>query len=248
MSNGISHQVSNRVSCIHSSVGFIDFLLKGVLDKVGKDKIDEKVLEKFDKHRDIIKHSCKDAREIMENFMQYSRPTEEASEDLDIELMLKTTKDVMRYKTDKTKVRVDVRVSEEIKIIRGTRLLNEVWINLISNSCDAIEEYQEKNKEKEHEGIIEIDVYEEKENVVLKFKDNGIGVKDEDIVKLFAPYFTTKMPSKEGYGIGLYAIRNIVESHGGTIQMESEYLKGATTKVCLPLSKKKEGRREGGKV
>ena len=69
------------------------------------------------------------------------------------------------------------------------------------------------------------------------FEDNGMGVKDEDMHKLFTPFFTTKLSSKKGTGLGLYVIKKIVEdNHNGKVEMVSKYMQGTQMKLRLPIA------------
>ena len=70
---------------------------------------------------------------------------------------------------------------------------------------------------------------------LITISDNGVGIKDEDKAKIFAPYFTTKSSYKSGTGIGVYVVRRMIEeNHKGKIWFESEYLKGTTFFIQLP--------------
>ena len=73
-------------------------------------------------------------------------------------------------------------------------------------------------------------------------KDNGIGVREEDQMKLFTPFFTTKHSArKKGTGLGLYVIRQLIEeNHGGKVQFTSEYGAGSQTRLLLPISHSEE--------
>ena len=65
--------------------------------------------------------------------------------------------------------------------------------------------------------------------------DNGMGVRPENMRKLFTPLFSTKKADKKGHGLGLYVMRQIIEkNHGGKIAFESEYTKGVTIEMYLP--------------
>lgn len=70
----------------------------------------------------------------------------------------------------------------------------------------------------------------------IKFIDTGTGIKDDDIGKLFDPFFTTK-PEEKGTGLGLSVCYSIIEKHGGHLEVESEYGKGATFIIDLPIEK-----------
>lgn len=73
----------------------------------------------------------------------------------------------------------------------------------------------------------------------IKFIDSGVGIVDEDKTKIFNPFFSTK---EKGTGLGLAIVHNIMEVHGGTIEVESSVGQGATFTITLPLVGKKEPR------
>jgi signal transduction histidine kinase len=117
--------------------------------------------------------------------------------------------------------------SEEKEIIAKfdrTQLIRVVT-NLIKNSIQAIEQNQTKNPR------VDINVFSEKEKVVITVKDNGQGVMDENKDKVFEPKFTTK---SSGMGLGLAMVKKIVNNYGGDITFISEEGKGTTFKVIFP--------------
>ena len=72
----------------------------------------------------------------------------------------------------------------------------------------------------------------------MTLEDNGLGVKEENLKKVFTPFFTTKTSSRRGTGLGLYVIRRIItEIHNGKINFESEYKVGTRFIIELPLAK-----------
>jgi signal transduction histidine kinase len=89
--------------------------------------------------------------------------------------------------------------------------LNQVWTNLIHNAIQAM-----NNK-----GQLDVSVYQENENIVVKIRDYGPGIPPEIKARIFEPFFTTK-PAGEGSGLGLDIVRKIVEKHKGKISVESE--------------------------
>ncbi|HBE19656.1 MAG TPA: hybrid sensor histidine kinase/response regulator [Cyanobacteria bacterium UBA11149] len=106
--------------------------------------------------------------------------------------------------------------------------LNQVWINLIHNSLQAMD----------NQGTITINTRQNQENILVSFTDTGKGIPPEIIQKIFAPFFTTK-PTGEGSGLGLDIVRRIIEKHQGKIEVES--IPGKTTfTVSLPIQINKE--------
>jgi two-component system NtrC family sensor kinase len=99
-----------------------------------------------------------------------------------------------------------------------------VFLNLVINARDAME----------NGGTLSIQTTHDKMGWVrVRFADTGSGVPDDIRDKIFEPLFTTKEEGK-GTGLGLCISRDIVQSHGGTIDVESEVGKGTVFTVCLP--------------
>ena len=79
-------------------------------------------------------------------------------------------------------------------------------------------------------GVLKITTNVRKEHVILKIKDHGIGMDKKDLVKIFQPFYTTK-PS--GTGLGLAVVHGIIQSHRGTIRVDSEKGKGTEFTITL---------------
>ncbi len=110
--------------------------------------------------------------------------------------------------------------------------LQHVVVNVIANAKDAMS--------KGGELVITTKNSLDKNNVILEFKDNGLGISKEDLGRIFIPFFTTKK-SGEGLGLGLVIIRDIVKSHGGKISVDSELGKGTKIIIELPSAGVKNG-------
>ncbi len=117
---------------------------------------------------------------------------------------------------------------EEIITIMDRTQLIRIITNLVKNAIQAIPEEQTEKS-------IFVAVKREENNVNITVKDNGIGIELEYIEHIFEPKFTTKT---SGMGLGLGIIKNIIENYKGTITFETEYGKGTTFKVSLPIIEK----------
>ena len=114
---------------------------------------------------------------------------------------------------------------EEIITIMDRTQLIRIITNLVKNAIQAIPEEQTEKS-------ILVAVKREENNVNITVKDNGIGIELEYIEHIFEPKFTTKT---SGMGLGLGIIKNIIENHKGTITFETEFGKGTTFTVSLPI-------------
>lgn len=113
---------------------------------------------------------------------------------------------------------------EIISKIDRTQLIR-IITNLVKNAIQSIPEHQE-NK------AISVKVKKVSDNVLIIVKDNGIGIQPKDINRIFEPKFTTK---SSGMGLGLGIIKNIIENYKGTITFDTEFGKGTTFTVSLPI-------------
>jgi len=106
-------------------------------------------------------------------------------------------------------------------------LMKRVLTNLVQNALQAMG----------HKGRLRIRLGRNEDSVVLKVEDNGPGIPDENMKRLFEPFFTTK---KRGQGFGLAVCKNVVEAHGGTIEVQSQVGKGTTFVISLPIDHRPE--------
>ncbi|MHC1748807.1 MAG: sensor histidine kinase [Cellulosilyticaceae bacterium] len=102
----------------------------------------------------------------------------------------------------------------------------EVIINLIQNSIEAMED--------ETNGVIQLSIREQGGWGIIELKDNGSGISEENLNKIFTPFFSTKA-SMNNWGIGLAFCYKVITAHDGKITVESEIGKGTTFSIALPI-------------
>lgn len=116
-------------------------------------------------------------------------------------------------------------------IVCSPRQLNQMFMNLLLNAAEAI-------RRAHHPGVVRIRTWAEDGNVKVEIADNGAGIPEGDMDKIFDPGYTTK-GVKVGIGLGLPICYQIAQGHGGNIEVRSTPGEGATFTVTLPM------RREG---
>ena len=140
---------------------------------------------------------------------------------------------------------METRLKTGVEIIRDyeplprirciTGQLNQVFINVLMNACDAFE----------GRGSIRIRTRPDGEGVWLSFEDDGPGMSEQVRNRIFEPFFTTK-PVGQGTGLGLSLSHGIIQRHGGTMEVESEPGQGTTFHLRLPAEPPESLVREGG--
>ncbi|MGK5089395.1 ATP-binding protein [Bdellovibrionota bacterium FG-2] len=113
------------------------------------------------------------------------------------------------------------------KIQGDLHQLEQIWINLLTNSRDALADRGGQGKQ------ITIKTKVNFGNILVEIADNGVGMSPEVLEKVFEPFFTTKPPGK-GTGLGMSIIHGIVEAHRAIIEVKSEPQKGTTVTVGFP--------------
>jgi signal transduction histidine kinase len=114
--------------------------------------------------------------------------------------------------------------------------MKQVFMNIVNNSKDAILQRREEGLMQEGEkGLIAFDFYRAGDNVIIRITDNGGGIPEEIIDKIFDPYFTTKEQGK-GTGIGLYMSKVIIEQNMGGKLTVRNVNGGAEFRIELPIT------------
>jgi PAS domain S-box-containing protein len=172
----------------------------------------------------------------IENFLRvildYARPHNYEIELVDLSRVIKKVVDVVRYKISGKDITIGLEVEDGILVGGISHHLEQVFLNLLLNSIDAIEEKKNNLGDLNFIGEIYIRAVKKEDFVHVEVSDNGCGIREEHLSKIFSPFFTTK--KEKGSGLGLYICYNIINSHGGKIKVESSPNVGTTFTVSLP--------------
>lgn len=143
---------------------------------------------------------------------------------------LKRVLKLLSFRIEKQGVSILGHVDEDAPTIwMKTKQIQEVFLNLINNALDALEESKKKE--------INIDVHQVNESVQVSIADSGCGIARENLQSIFDPFFTTKAVGK-GTGLGLSLCHSIINAHGGKITCDSEPGVGTKFKVLFPIERR----------
>jgi two-component system sensor histidine kinase HupT/HoxJ len=123
--------------------------------------------------------------------------------------------------------RVSMEIPEEIPFVGSSGQIQQVIINLVQNASDATEGLPEPE--------LTITSKIDETNIVINFRDNGAGISEQAMSRIFDPFYTTK-PVGKGTGLGLSISYGIIERHGGQLSVRTASQGGAEFKLCLPRS------------
>lgn len=125
-------------------------------------------------------------------------------------------------------LKIDLKLEEKLPLLFADKIqIKQVLENLIQNSINAAKD----------DFIIKIDTDYTYSQINISIQDNGHGIESKDISEIFNPYFTK---SRGGTGLGLTIVKRIIESHGGSINVESQVGMGTTFKLSFPIVHKQE--------
>jgi PAS domain S-box-containing protein len=224
MTAGIAHEVNNPLGSI---LLYSELLMAG--DTPRPLKRDLKV----------IHDEAKRAARIMTDLLTYSRRMGSQGRRLDLHKALKKVVDMRHYAQMVRNINVTVDLhNEPIYVVGNSSQLTQLFMNLILNAEEALEE--------SNGGSILITTRIDDEWVKISIADNGPGIPQENLQQIFYPFFTTK-PTGKGTGLGLSTCYGIVTAHKGLIHAEKNNMGGATFVIELPLAKTRK-RKKARKV
>ena len=232
---GISHELNNPISFIYAnSKALTDYLdeLGGLIAPLKTQKAGKAIVDQFNKILDDIRSIVQDnisgsqnVKELVLNLKNFSRLDQAEWKEAHLCAGIESSLKIL-----KPQIPDSVTIKKEFKddplIYCNPGQLNQVFINLISNAVQAIED----------QGMVIIRTYINKPFFIIEVKDSGIGLSKENLNRIFDPFFTTKDINK-GTGLGLSISYAIIQKHKGGIEVESEEGKGSTFRIKLPLEK-----------
>ncbi|HVT08257.1 MAG TPA: ATP-binding protein [Polyangia bacterium] len=165
---------------------------------------------------------------IVRDLGSFSHVDEEANAPVNVNLAIESALGMLR-----NELKYRARVERELKASRSVRAsgarLGQVFLNLILNAAQALDETQTKRN------LVRVRSYDEGADVLVEVSDNGPGIPDEILPRIFESFFTTK-PRGMGTGLGLPISLGIVRSLGGEILVDTRKGEGATFRVRLPAA------------
>jgi len=209
---GIAHELNTPLANI---LGFAELIKDDF-------KTDKKINEDLDK---IISNAIF-SREVVKKLMFFACEMPQEMKKVNIVPSIKNAIALLDATFRKEEVKYIVKITEEKLYLRADTIqLTQIIFNLIINAIY----FSPKN------GLVTVRAFQTEKEIVLKIKDEGSGVKEQVMEKIFQPFFTTK-PMGDGSGLGLSVVHGIVASHDGSIFAQNNSGKGTTFTVKLPKS------------
>ena len=219
LAGGVAHEINNPLTAILTNVQML-LALDTALDADSKESLQ------------LIEEATKRCRTIVQKLMTYAKkPLEQtAVAEVDLLNVVNNVVTFLAYQLEQENIRLVTKAQEDsYRIIGNKNELEQVLTNLILNAKDAMNNIKKG-------GTVYITVSRAQDWIILEVRDEGYGIPQEIISKIFDPFFSTKDVGK-GTGLGLSICQSIIEKHNGLINVHSEVNKGSVFTVKLPKAK-----------
>ncbi|MEZ5017716.1 MAG: ATP-binding protein [Flavipsychrobacter sp.] len=213
MAKQVAHEIKNPLTPMKLNIQYLQKALKNDYDNVNElaTKVSASLIEQID-----------NLSYIASEFSNFAKMPQARPERLELNRLIINT--IHLYdKQEATEVSFQ-KTDEEVYVFLDKSQLLRIFTNLLENAVQAIPE--------NIKGVISVTVKTEEQFALVTIKDNGTGIDEEVIDKIFQPYFTTK---SSGTGLGLAMTKKIIEFWGGNIWFETEKNKGTTFFIKLPI-------------
>jgi histidine kinase len=231
MATGVAHELNQPLSAIQIGADFVRNMVKQGREIPGDEMVtvSEQMGEQVARAVGIINH-----------LREFGRKADIKPEKVDINQPLNGVFTLLSQQLKLRDINVRLDLKENLPPIMGdSNRLEQVFIDLIINSRDSMEEKQNRAGDADVDSILTVCSFQEDSQVVVTITDTGLGISDEAKSRIFEPFFTTKEVGK-GTGLGLSISYGIVKDYNGTIEVESEVDKGTTFKIAFPACQEEE--------
>jgi signal transduction histidine kinase len=182
--------------------------------------------EYFQKTARLLIEQIDNLSRIASEFSTFAKNTITVREEVNLAEKVVSVESLFENNPEGVQFSLNMHGIEEAKVWTDGKQILQVFNNLFRNAIQAIPEGQE--------GKVEVDFSVVDENVLLRIRDNGCGIPEENWESIFQPNFTTKT---SGMGLGLSIVKTIINQSGGDIWLESEVGVGTTFFIRIPLVK-----------
>ena len=227
MATGIAHEINQPLAGI-------SLITQGLILAKVRNMLNDKLL--FEKLNEIIEQTER-INKIIGHLRTFARQSDQIKKEVDIKKPIFDVFKLIGEQLIKRKITVETNFQDNLPpIFADHNKLEQVFLNIVANARDAIEELKDINLNK-REGKITINGYCQENTVVIEITDNGIGISKKVKEKIFEPFFTTKEVDK-GTGLGLSITYGIVKEFDGTIEIESKEMQGSKFILKFPVYSK----------
>ncbi len=237
---GIAHEIQNPLNFVNNFSEVNKELLTEMREEIDKGNYDEIkfIATNIAENEQKINYHGKRADAIVKNMLQHSRNRTDQKVPTDINALvdeyLRLSYHGMRAKDKLFNATIQTDLDESIgKINIVPQDIGRVLLNLYNNAFYTVSEKMKANNE-EYQPTVSVSTKKTGDKILISVKDNGNGIPQKVVDKIFQPFFTTK-PTGQGTGLGLSLAYDIIKAHGGEIKAEAKEGEGAEFIIQIPI-------------
>jgi signal transduction histidine kinase len=208
LASGVAHEINNPLGGMFNCVQMLEE--KGESEEFRK------------RYYKLLRDGLDRIENTVGKLLWMSRKEDRKPGVVEIKKALKDTYGFIEYKMKKNNISYSENVEDNTSVVIDPRDLQQVMINLMINAVHSMKDG----------GTLNVNAYRGNSKVVLEVSDTGEGIDEENLNKIFDPFYTTKQPG-EGTGLGLWLIYEIVNNYDGEISVRSEKDKGSTFTIMF---------------
>ncbi len=215
LSAGVAHELGNPLNSLNIHLQVVERSLKK-LETVSP------ATEKLSRSLEVCLGEVDRLDSIITHFLEAVRPTSPDFSDLDLIAVLEEAVDFLMPELESAGVRVEASLDRTVPIVEADRnQIKQIFFNLLKNARQAMKPG----------GTIKVAATSDDEFVYLRVADNGSGIAEEDLPRIFQPYFSTK---QGGHGLGMMIVERIMRDHGGQVGIDSKQGTGTVVTLHFP--------------
>lgn len=217
---GVAHEIRNPLNAINVIIQRFQYEFEPKEDA-----------EEYMQLAGTVRAEVDRVNSIIRQFLEFARPKKIEPAKFNIADLFDETKRIMSSQAATKHIRLEDHTESDFEIIADREKMKQVMLNLVQNSIDAISSG----------GLIIFEAEAEGQTAILRIKDNGAGIPEEEQKHVFDLYFSAK---PGGTGLGLSIVDQIISEHGGEISIDSAPGKGTTITIQLPLNRNLDKKEE----
>jgi PAS domain S-box-containing protein len=222
----VAHEIGNPLNALHIHLQLMERELKKLKLPEHK-KISGGEIGRLEQFLEVSKGEIARLDYIITQFLQAIRPAPLQLKLFSLNDVVEKTLELLQPEIENRSIAVKTKLARQLAAtpIDATQM-QQVLVNLVKNAMHAMT----------RGGTLTLQTGESGDGVWMSVSDTGGGIPQEQINRIFEPFYTTK---KKGSGLGLMIVQRIVRAHGGKMELESNVGRGTTFKIWLPLHERK---------
>jgi len=223
---GVAHELNNPLATIAANSELACELFQGFKDG----QVDGDGMKELHEYLDVVQEQAFRCKNIIKDMIDLTRKKGFEVQDINLKECLKEILPLINFK--KANILLVRDIADDVPYVRGDlNAMKQCLMNILHNAVDALETREG--------GMVRLVVSHVDKNVKIEIEDNGVGIHDSMLDKIFEPFFSTKDTGK-GVGLGLTLCYEFLNRMGGDIEVESTLGKGSLFKITLPAHSKEK--------